>query len=247
MSTTRAPKDRSNLHLVLTQEWWRRAATNEKLVEYRLPTLRWMKQIFTRRDEIKTVTFARAYTRVTITRTVEKIDLGPCPLPGWADEGDVIRIHYAPAAIERPFRAGDIVLHEPSNEEWVLACDEENGHVFPSGWPPTRADAHHCIVTERASADRREEQLRAAVRAFPGDEDPRGRYARAQLEELAREACEKPSIDPAAKLIATLEMTKAGFAGCLPDGRIVDRRIHPTAIPMQENSMLGIPAPKPTP
>lgn len=39
------------------------------------------------------------------------------------------------------------------------------------------------------------------------------------------------------------KVKKEGFAGILPGGHIVDRRIHPEAIPMQENKMLGIPKP----
>lgn len=45
-------------------------------------------------------------------------------------------------------------------------------------------------------------------------------------------------------LLKTLEMSKSGYGGILPDGRIVDRREHPEAIPFQQNSLMGIPAPK---
>jgi hypothetical protein len=38
-----------------------------------------------------------------------------------------------------------------------------------------------------------------------------------------------------------------GWAGVLPNGNIVDRRKHPTAIPMQKNTLLGIPEPRPLP
>lgn len=37
----------------------------------------------------------------------------------------------------------------------------------------------------------------------------------------------------------------SGYAGVLKDGSIVDRRIHPEAMPMQANAHLGIPEPKP--
>ena len=37
------------------------------------------------------------------------------------------------------------------------------------------------------------------------------------------------------------EFTSAGFSGVLSNGNVVDRRIYPNAIPMQRNSMLGIP------
>ena len=40
------------------------------------------------------------------------------------------------------------------------------------------------------------------------------------------------------------EFTSAGYSGVLSKGWIVDRRIYPNAIPMQKNSMFGIPSPK---
>ena len=45
-------------------------------------------------------------------------------------------------------------------------------------------------------------------------------------------------------LVDTFEINKSGYAGILPNGNIVDRRKFPTAIPVQENSLFGIPAPK---
>lgn len=42
-----------------------------------------------------------------------------------------------------------------------------------------------------------------------------------------------------------IEITRLGYGGMLPDGRIVDRREHPDALPLPENAMLGIPKPKP--
>jgi hypothetical protein len=36
----------------------------------------------------------------------------------------------------------------------------------------------------------------------------------------------------------------SGYAGVLPDGKIVDRREHPSAVPIQKNTMLNVPAPK---
>lgn len=38
-----------------------------------------------------------------------------------------------------------------------------------------------------------------------------------------------------------------GYAGILPNGNLVDRREHPEAMPLAENSYLGIPKPKPLP
>ena len=48
-------------------------------------------------------------------------------------------------------------------------------------------------------------------------------------------------------LIETYEINQAGYAGILPNGNIVDRRKHPEAIPVQKNTMLGIPEPKELP
>ncbi len=41
-----------------------------------------------------------------------------------------------------------------------------------------------------------------------------------------------------------LDTIKSGFAGVLPTGRIVDRRAHPEAMPIQKNELLGVPEPR---
>jgi hypothetical protein len=46
------------------------------------------------------------------------------------------------------------------------------------------------------------------------------------------------------KLMEIIDLNKTGFAGILPNGNIVDRRVYPNAIPIQENSLLGVPKPK---
>jgi len=46
-------------------------------------------------------------------------------------------------------------------------------------------------------------------------------------------------------LIEIYEINQSGYAGILPNGNIVDRRQHPEAIPVQKNTMMGIPEPKP--
>lgn len=46
------------------------------------------------------------------------------------------------------------------------------------------------------------------------------------------------------ELLKILKINKSGYAGCMPDGRIVDRREHPEAVPVQENKLFGIPKPK---
>ena len=42
-----------------------------------------------------------------------------------------------------------------------------------------------------------------------------------------------------------IELTKEGYAGVLSNGRIVDRRKFPNAIPVQENRLFNAPKPKP--
>jgi len=52
-------------------------------------------------------------------------------------------------------RAADIVRHDPSGEDWVLAVDEENGRVQPCRWPPTIADAKDCTLSTPATDEQR--------------------------------------------------------------------------------------------
>jgi len=49
------------------------------------------------------------------------------------------------------------------------------------------------------------------------------------------------------ELMKILEINKSGYAGILSNGNIVDRRDNPDAIPIQENSLFGVPKPKPLP
>lgn len=55
------------------------------------------------------------------------------------------------------------------------------------------------------------------------------------------------AVPDAVKLKALLETKKvieSGWAGILPTGMIVDRRIHPSAIPIQANPLFNTPKPK---
>lgn len=45
-------------------------------------------------------------------------------------------------------------------------------------------------------------------------------------------------------LLATMEIIKTGYAGVMPNGHIVDRRIHPEAVPIPENPLFNTPKPK---
>lgn len=45
-------------------------------------------------------------------------------------------------------------------------------------------------------------------------------------------------------LVDIWEFQQEGYAGILPSGTIVDRRLHPEAIPISENRLLNVPPPK---
>lgn len=45
-------------------------------------------------------------------------------------------------------------------------------------------------------------------------------------------------------LLKSIDIIQSGYGGILPTGTIVDRRIYPTAVPIQENKLFGIPKPK---
>ena len=83
---------KSVLHLMLSGWWWDHIRDNDKRVEYRQIKPRWTKQIWEKRDTLKTVVLHRGYTNNVIRATITKIDIGPCPYPGW--EGDYYRIHF---------------------------------------------------------------------------------------------------------------------------------------------------------
>lgn len=79
----------------------------------------------------------------------------------------------------KPFRAGDVVFHGPSKEQWVLACDEDDGSVYPAGWPQSRVPAADCELVEAADDDARIAMLRQVAEC--GEVSSRGATARAQL------------------------------------------------------------------
>jgi hypothetical protein len=81
-----------NLFIVLTGHWFTETATGRKRIEYRKMSPFWTRRIWENREAIKTVTFARGYTRASLTYNVTKIDVGPCPIEGW--QGDYYRIHF---------------------------------------------------------------------------------------------------------------------------------------------------------
>jgi hypothetical protein len=69
------------------------------------------------------------------------------------------------AAIE----VADIVHHGPTGEDWVVARVTDQ-HVWPSGYPPCRADLADCTLVEKATPKRREEWL-AELRKLPASDE----------------------------------------------------------------------------
>lgn len=82
------------------------------------------------------------------------------------------------------YRAGDVVKHQPSGEEWLLACDEEDGLVVCCGWPESMARARECsLVTAATDADRLDTLRRVAKSCW---DQARGRRAARQLAEAGK-------------------------------------------------------------
>ena len=52
-----------------------------------------------------------------------------------------------------------------------------------------------------------------------------------------------PHVERTRLLLNTAKVTSSGFGGVTKEGRIVDRRIDPTAFPIPENALLNIPKP----
>lgn len=44
--------------------------------------------------------------------------------------------------------------------------------------------------------------------------------------------------------LAAQEAVDAGYGGVLPKGEVVDRRLHPEAMPIPKNEYMGVPEPK---
>lgn len=80
------------LDLVLTFHWYDLTKSGVKTIEYREMKDIWTKRIWNKREELTHVKFRRGYTTRGLTRRIEKIDIGPCPIEGW--EGDFYRIHF---------------------------------------------------------------------------------------------------------------------------------------------------------
>jgi hypothetical protein len=73
---------------------------------------------------------------------------------------------------------GDVVLHTPTGEEWLVAC-VRGDRLSWCGWPEGMADLADCTLVRKATAKERHSLL--AEMAHIGDSDHRGRYARDRL------------------------------------------------------------------
>ncbi len=83
----------------------------------------------------------------------------------------------------RLFKASDTVRHVPTKEIWVLACDEEDNKVMPSGWPMTVAEAQDCVLLSEDSSQGHTNMLQnwAHKTSTDAQSDPRVLTARRQL------------------------------------------------------------------
>lgn len=99
-------KPRKKINLVLTNHWYDETAAGRKRVEYRSminpedgSPSRWLGELWHHRHTLEQVQFSRGYTPTTQTFDIVKIDVGPCPIPGWT--GDYYRIHFKESEIPR--------------------------------------------------------------------------------------------------------------------------------------------------
>lgn len=77
------------------------------------------------------------------------------------------------------YRAGDIVHHEPSGEDWVVAyVDGED--LAPCGWPDSLARASDCWLKKSVSDEDHVKILREIAKS----DGRRARMAKAALEAL---------------------------------------------------------------
>lgn len=98
------------------------------------------------------------------------------------------------------FRAGDIVKHLPSGDEWVLAIDQEGDRVSWCGWLEGQARAGDCVLVKAATDEER--KLILTEVAMMGNRD-NGR--------------------PDHRTTAAIRQLKPACSACSGDGGIVHR------------------------
>lgn len=80
-------------------------------------------------------------------------------------------------------RTGDVVLHRPSGEQWLVAYAED-GYVCCCGWPESLARIEDCERVQ-ACSDEENEKLLREIASKPGA-DSRRSYAVRELERRMR-------------------------------------------------------------
>jgi hypothetical protein len=81
------------VHFVLKRHWHAEMLAGRKDIEYRAVTPYWTARLM--RRPIRWARFSRGYNaHGAFIRPVIKIDIGPCPYPGWT--GDFYRVHLGP-------------------------------------------------------------------------------------------------------------------------------------------------------
>ncbi len=55
--------------------------------------------------------------------------------------------------------AGDIVSHEPSGEEWVVAVPYGPEEIIPMGWPLSFAKTKDCKLVKKATPEEKKKHL----------------------------------------------------------------------------------------
>lgn len=83
-----------------------------------------------------------------------------------------------PRTVAPKFRTGDVVLHGPTGETWVIAYDDGR-YVVPYGWPLCFATAEDCTL-KKAATDAAHAKLVQEL-ADMSEDDPRRRWARRTL------------------------------------------------------------------
>ena len=73
---------------------------------------------------------------------------------------------------------GDIVLHEPTGEEWLVAYVKGDRLAW-CGWPEGEAKLADCTLVKKATDQSRDSLLKDMAEITGGD--ARGRYARDRL------------------------------------------------------------------
>ena len=66
------------------------------------------------------------------------------------------------------FRAGDVVRHHPTGEEWVVAAtNPATSELVCCGWPETIAPFSSCTLVKAATDDEHKDTLSRVIKSGP--------------------------------------------------------------------------------